>query len=45
MFLEKTQEEIDKMSATEYQTYCTQKSEHEANLRMMYAKVTIRISD
>jgi HK97 family phage major capsid protein len=33
MFVEKTQEEVDKMSATEYQTYCTQKSEHEANLR------------
>lgn len=33
MFVEKSQEEIDKMSASEYQTYCTQKSEHEANLR------------
>lgn len=33
MFETKTQAEIDKMTAEEYQTYCTAKAEHEAGLR------------
>jgi HK97 family phage major capsid protein len=33
MFTYKTQEEVDKMTATEYETYTTEKSAHEADLR------------
>ena len=33
MFTYKTQEEVDKMSASEYEAYTTQKNAHEADLR------------
>ena len=33
MFTYKTQEEVDKMSASEYETYTTQKNAHEADQR------------
>jgi hypothetical protein len=33
MFTYKTQEEVDKMTASEYETYTTEKSAHEADLR------------